>query len=372
MEIYYVFGIVGVISLLYFFIERRLRISEKGFSEGDSRQLLDMVDKLRQDIRYEFDKNSDYMQARLSETVNNLQGEFRDVRKTVDSRLSENTKALNDRLDNASQVFQKLGQEMGKMNQMGEQIKKLHQVLGGQKLRGNLGEQIMNELIAQIIPFSEYTFQYQFQGGETVDAVIKTQNGYIPIDSKFPLENYQRIVEAEDDAQREFAQREFIKNVKKHISDIHKKYIRPEQGTVDFALMYVPADSIYFEIIVNSPELNSFAQEKKVYVVSPSVFYSFLQIVLMSYQSQKFEEHAKSVLNLIRGVRQESEKFGKNIDVLAKHVNNAKVKMDEVYHGYDKLDLKIQQVSSYEGSKSLESAKKEPLKLDSEVLETLS
>jgi DNA recombination protein RmuC len=250
-------------------------------------------------------------------------------------------------------VFQELGQEMGKMNQMGEQIKKLHQVLGGQKLRGNLGEQIMNELIAQIIPFSEYTFQHSFKGGETVDAIIKTNNGHIPIDSKFPLENYQRIIESTKDSDRDNAQKEFVRNVKKHISDIHKKYVRPEEGTVDFALMYVPADSLYFEIIVNNPELNAFAQDKKVYVVSPSVFYSFLQIVLMSYQSQKFEEHAKSVLALIRGVKQESEKFGRNVEVLAKHVGNAKSKMDEVSHGYDKLDLKIQQVSSYEGQASL-------------------
>lgn len=303
-----------------------------------------IIDRLRADVRQGLDKNAEFIQQRLDTTTKQLHQQFSDVRNTVDTRMDENNKNLNQRLDQATQVIHGVKEELGKVKEMGDQLRKLQEVLGSQKLRGTLGEQIMNDLIAQLIPFTQYEFQYAFKNGDTVDAIIKTKNGIIPIDSKFPLENFRRIQSAADDKERGVAQKEFVKDVKKHITDIYKKYIRPEEGTIDFALMYVPADSVYFEVVVNNPELSNYAAEKRVYILSPSIFYSFLQIVLLTYQSQQFEDQAKNVLSLIRGIKRESQKFGTNLSVLDKHLHNARSKMDEVSSDYSKLDQKIDQI----------------------------
>lgn len=365
MEYFYITLIIIVIGSIYFVLERRFRNLEGGGSDGRSEKLmLEIIDQLRTELRQGLDKNSErmvqnaeFIQQRLDVTTKQLNQQFGHVQKTVDSRIDENTKTLNQRLDSASKVIHGVKEELGKMKEMGEQVRKLQEILGSQKLRGTLGEQIMNDLISQLIPFSQYEFQYSFKNGDTVDAVIKTINGLIPIDSKFPLENFRKIHASDEEKIKETASKEFVKDVKKHINDIYKKYIRPEEGTLDFALMYVPADSVYFEVVVNNPELSNFASEKKVYIVSPSIFYSFLQIVLMTYQSQQFEDSAKNVLSLIRGIKRESEKFGTNLSVLDKHLHNARSKMDEVSSDYTKLDLKIDQMSSHDFVESGKSKK---------------
>lgn len=318
--------------------------------------MLDFIENLRKDLRGGIDnsaeqfqkgllKNSESVQNRLDETLKLLNQQLHGMRKTMDNRMDENTKALNDRLDNASRVIHGVKEELGHMKEIGPQIKKLHEVLGSQKLRGNLGEQIMNDLISQVIPAVNYEFQYEIDTKSVVDAIIRTKNGIIPIDSKFPLENYRRILSTDDEKEKDLAQREFCRNVRKHLSDIHKKYVKPELGTLDFALMYVPADAVYFEIVVNNPDLSEYAKGKHVYIVSPSIFYSFLQVILLSFQSQQFEEHAKDVLRLIKGVKKESERFGENLSILNKHLTNAKVKMDDVNSGYDRLNGQISVVS---------------------------
>jgi DNA recombination protein RmuC len=157
--------------------------------------------------------------------------------------------------------------------------------------------------------------------------------------------------------------------VRKHIKDIHQKYIKPEEDTMDFAFMYVPADSVFFEIIVNNPELSQQAQENRVFIVSPSMFYSSLQVILLSFQSQKFEAHAKKVLSLIQGVKKESLKFGENLAVLNRHVSNAKNKMDEVSSGYASLDGKINQV---DGSEGISGGGSSEDRIDSEYQKSLS
>lgn len=340
--------VIGFAGIFYFLNQHFAKL-EKGKEDSESQKLmLEVIERLRTDMRSGLDKNSENLQNRLNDTLKLLDQQFNNVRKSVDDRISENTKQLNSRLDNASQVIHGVKEELGRVKEIGPQIRKLHEILGGQKLRGNLGEQVMNDLIAQILPHANYVFQHRFQSGAVVDAVIKTQNGLIPIDSKFPLENFRRILQAREDKEKETLQREFAKDVRKHIRAIHQKYILPEEGTMDFAFMYVPSDAVFFEIIVNNPELSQFAQEKKIYIVSPSMFYSALQVILLSFQSQKFEKHAKQVLSLIQGVKKESHKFGENLSVLHKHVNNAKNKMDEVYTGYANLDLKIQQADQGE------------------------
>src|SRR3990167_11513266 len=141
----------------------------------------------------------------------------------------------------------------------------------------------MAELIKQQIPRHNYHLQHAFRSGEKVDAVIRTKNGLIPIDAKFPNENFLKMVQAKDDEVKNLSRKEFVKAVKKHIAVIGRKYIVPAEGTVDFALMYVPGEAAYYEIITNT-DLSDYGAQHRVYLVSPQSFYYFLQTVLLGLE----------------------------------------------------------------------------------------
>lgn len=263
--------------------------------------------------------------------------------------LSQAQNHMNDRLDRAATVFGSLQNELGKMQELGRSMKDIQDALKSPKHRGNIGEQMMNELIAQQIPKASYQLQYGFKSGEKVDAIIKTKNGLIPIDSKFPAENFLAYTQAESDQNRQTAQKLFVSDVKKHIQVIAKKYILPAEGTVDFALMYVPGEAIYYDIITNT-DLSEFAAGLRVYLVSPHSFYYFLRTVLLSLEGDLIEEKAKEVMSFIKGIQVDARKFGDELSLTSKHLNNAKNAMDNATTSYDRLGGKIQSASRLEAT----------------------
>jgi len=211
-------------------------------------------------------------------------------------------------------------------------------------------QKIMRDLLDQMIPKGCYSLQYTFREGQTVDAIVKTKQGMIPIDSKFPLENFRRYAKAKDSEEKKRAHRDFIRDVKKHINDIAKKYILPQEGTVDFAMMYVPAETIWYELVRDDADLNSYANLKKVYLVSPNSFYYFLKVIMIGLEGTKIEEATKEILVTLKGIKQDSEKFGKGLSVLSRHVSNAKNMMDNVNNEYTRLSSKIDRVDMLEAS----------------------
>ena len=174
--------------------------------------------------------------------------------------LQENTKQLNERLDTAARVIRDVEKEVGQMSEIGRSMRELQDFLKSPKLRGNIGEQVLKDLIAQMFPKSSFHLQYEFKSGEKVDAAIQTDAGILPIDSKFPMENYQKMVKATEKQEREIFEKDFVRDVKKHIDAISKKYILPSEGTMDFALMYIPSESVYYEI-VNQIEVLDYARQ---------------------------------------------------------------------------------------------------------------
>jgi len=221
-------------------------------------------------------------------------------------------------------------------------MKELQDFLRSPKLRGNIGEQVLKELLGQFLPKESFYLQYKFRSGEIVDAAIKTESGVIPIDSKFPMENFQNMMKAEADAEKKAFEKEFARDVRRHIDDIAKKYILPEEGTIDYALMYVPSEPVYYEIMSNIPELSDYAHKKRVLPVSPSTFYAYMRAILMSFEGKKIEERARAILGALRGIKGESEKFGEALGVLTKHINNAKNTSDLVNSRYITLNSKIE------------------------------
>src|SRR3989344_6070301 len=227
--------------------------------------------------------------------------------RTTNVRMDAQGKAFNDRLDNAAKVIGDVQKNIGEMSEIGRGMKELQDFLKNPKLRGNIGEQVLNELLKQYLPKESFNLQYIFRSGEKVDAAIKTSAGIIPIDSKFPMENFRKMGNTEDDEVRKGAQRDFESDVKKHIDDISKKYILTEEGTIDYALMYIPSEAIYYEV-VNNGDLFDYASEKRVLPVSPTTFYAYLKAILMSFEGQKIESQAKEILTALRAIQKDYEK----------------------------------------------------------------
>ena len=245
--------------------------------------------------------------------------------KSTNVRMDGQSRAIGDRLDNTSKVI----------NDLQKNIAEFNQFLSSPKLRGNVGEQVLKELLKQFLPNESFNLQYTFKSGEKVDAAIMTSAGIIPVDSKFPLENFRKM-------QTEPVYRKtFESDVKKHIDDISRKYILTDEGTLDYALMYIPSEAVYYEI-VNSQNLFDYAQSKRILPVSPTTFYAYIKAILMSFEGQKIEKQAKEILSSLRAIKKDYGKVEENLGTLQKHLVNATNMMGNVYSSFTNLGNKIE------------------------------
>lgn len=286
-------------------------------------------------------KQSSSIDPTLLEWIKSLQTSLQQNQSNITSVLQENSKQLNERLDRAAHVIGEVNREVGKMSEIGRNMQELQDFLKSPKLRGNIGEHVLKDLIAQIFPKNTFHLQYTFRSGEKVDAAIQTDAGILPIDSKFPMENFQRMNKFGRESKEYTAlQKEFGRDVKKHIDAIAQKYILPDEGTMDFALMYVPSESVFYEI-VNMEDLVEYARKQRVYVVSPSTLYAHLQTILLSFEGKKIESRTKEVFALLRALQIDHEKVQESLDTLGKHLTNASGQYTNVTKGFAQLGNKI-------------------------------
>lgn len=243
--------------------------------------------------------------------------------------------------------YSKMAYELGRVQEVGRGIKEFQEFLRSPKLRGNVGEQILRDLLEQMLPKENFSLQYQFQEGQIVDAIVKTNQGIIPIDSKFPMENF-RMMMKNDSEIKEAVKKNFVRDIKKHIDDIAKKYILPSEGTVDFALMYVPSEAIYYEISLNQPEILDYGYQKKIYFVSPNSFYYFLKIIMIGLQGARIEKGARKILNGMKAVEQEALKFEGDLSILTSHIDHAKTASERAQNRFGRLVGKIERLEELE------------------------
>jgi DNA recombination protein RmuC len=262
----------------------------------------------------------------------------------MQQRLDAVSSGLNTRLDNAARVIGEVNKELGHVQEIGRSLRDVQNFLQSPKVRGTIGEQVLEQLLQQAFPRGSFALQYRFKRGDIADAIIKTDQGIIPIDAKFPLTNFTALVKAETEAQQVEFRKLFVRDVRKQISDIAKKYIIPDEGTLNFALMYVPAEAIYYEIIRDESDLTAYAQSQNVWLVSPNGFYYFLKVILLGMQGQQIELQAKRILSTLQGLQKEMDKFGEELGVLQTHVTNAHNALDRVTSEYQKLNAKIDQI----------------------------
>ena len=301
-------------------------------------------------------KKDDTDQA-LLEWLKTMQTTIDKTSDTTVRTLQENSKQLNDRLDKAAAVIRDVGVEVGQMSEIGRSMKELQDFLKSPKLRGNIGEQVLKDLITQIFPKNSFNLQYEFKSGEKVDAAIKTDAGILPIDAKFPMENFQKMSKATDEKEKKGFEKDFTSDVKKHIDSISRKYILPNEGTMDFALMYVPSESVYYEL-VNLTDLMEHARKSRVYIVSPTTLYAHLQTILLSFEGKKIESRSKEVFRLLRALQIDYEKVNENMGVLGKHLNNASAQFANVTTGFTQFGQKLASTKQIEEAVVAEIEKK--------------
>jgi DNA recombination protein RmuC len=257
--------------------------------------------------------------------------------------INQSIQSVHERLDRAAKIIAEVNKELGGVKEIGHQMQSLQDFLRSPKLRGNIGEQVLKDLLEQYFSRQHFELQYKFSDGQIVDAILKTKEGIIPIDSKFPLENFRKLISAKNEDEKSKIAPLFYRDVKRHVDSISKKYILPQEGTVDFAIMYIPSEAVYYEIISADENLDEYAREKNVYFVSPNSFYYFLKIIMMGMRGQQLQEEVKKIFQLLSAIQKDTQRLGEIIGVLTTHINNAKNAIDKVNNEFFKLSSRIDQ-----------------------------
>ena len=323
-------------------------------------------------------KVKDSASKESEEKINSLRCEWRDtLSKNTDlimKQLNENAKVLQmvnstmgDRLDNAARVVGDVKKSLGSLDEktqqiyeVGKDIASLQEILKAPKMRGGLGELFLENLLEQIMPHKDfYELQYNFKSGERVDAVIKIGAKLVPVDSKFPLESFKRIVELNTDEDKKRAKKEFVKAVKEHIDSIAAKYILPDEGTYDFALMYIPAENVYYEAAIKDDDelgeksIFNHAISRKVIPVSPNSFYAYLQVIILGMKGMKIEEKAQEVIKTLITLKGFLGKFTQDFEVIGSHIDNIKSSYERAVKSLDKFEDKLLAADSLEEKKKI-------------------
>jgi len=262
---------------------------------------------------------------------------------SVDQKLSKNL-----------EIFASVQKSIGEFSEIGRSMKELQEYLTSPKLRGNIGEHVLKELLAQNFPKSSYKLQYHFKTGSIVDAILITSQGLIPIDSKFPIDTFKKIARANNKDEIASIKKDFERDVKKHVDDIARKYILAEEKTVDYAIMYVPSESIYYELI-NNESVFDYAGANRVLPVSPMSFYAYIKAILISFEGEKIETKAKEILKILQAIKKDYQKTDEALSVLNKHVTNAYNQSSQVTKAFSSLGQKLESTSllSIENQKEL-------------------
>ena len=250
-----------------------------------------------------------------------------------------------------SQLNSQIGELQGTNKQMlllGTEVRRLENILSAPKLRGQMGEWSLKNLLENILPKDSYELQYAFKDGKVVDALIKMADFSVPIDAKFPLPSFEAMAKAETDEQKTKLRRQFLKDVTIHIDKIASDYIRPAEGTLDFALVYIPAENIYYETIIkyegDSQDILQYSLDKKVIPVSPNLLYVYLMTVVMGLHGMRIEKQAAEIRQNLKKLNADFAEFVSSWDTLGSHIRNTANKYDEADKKLDHFSLHLDRI----------------------------
>lgn len=364
-ESYLLLGVIVAVGVVLFFImDGRWRKVLEEIRTGQSSQpmwgmMQQQVEQLRGQMSDGLSKNI----SLLTEQLRVINEQVNQQLQQVNQQLQRSSGQIGQRLDSAARVIGEVKENIGKLSKASEQIYEvgkniatLQEILRPPKLRGGLGEQFLGELLSQILPPEFFCLQYQFSSGERVDAVVRLGERIVPIDSKFPLDNFRRVIECKTDEEKRASQKIFYRDVKKHIDDIASKYIVPKEGTYDFALLYIPAENVYYETITKDESFGeekgvlNYALNKKVIPVSPNSFYAYLQVIVLGLKGLKIEEHAREIQMLLVGLGRELKDFQEDFRLVGRHITDARNRFDEAKGRLEKFSFRLEQIESQPAS----------------------
>ena len=359
--IYWLIGMIVAIAVALFFImeQRWKKIFEEVRKDQSSQPIWSLMQQQIEQLRGQVNDGLNRNITLLTEQQRSINEQLRGITDQVNRQLQTSSGEVSRRLDNAARVIGDVQKNIGELSEaskqifeVGRNIATLQEILQPPKLRGGLGEQFLGELLSQILPPEFFTLQYQFSSGERVDAVVRLGEKLVPIDSKFPLDNFRRIIESKTDEERRTYQKIFYKDVKKHIDDIAIKYIVPKEGTYDFALLYIPAEHVYYETITKDESFGeekgilNYALNKRVIPVSPNSFYAYLQVIVLGLKGLKIEEHAREIQTLLSGLWKDLKAFQEDFQLVGKHITNAMNKFEEARRRLDKFSFRLEQIET--------------------------
>lgn len=284
---------------------------------------------------------ADTVASRLEAVTGALQRGVKDSAEITSQAQTAMSNELKNTREQINQIQQQLGQVQQAGQQMHETATKLENILGGTKSRGSFGETTLERLLEDCLPPSQYSKQYRFRSGEAADAVIHLRDRKLmAIDSKFPLDAYQRI-EVEGDE----ARKDFVSAVKLHADSIAKKYIVPDEDTLELALMFVPSEAVYYELLRSSDSrgqaLDAYCRSRKIIPVSPNTLYAHLSVIAMGLRGMQIEENAKRLTANLMGLRKQMDTFGEQFDRLGTHLKNAQQSYTEADKRFDKASTTL-------------------------------
>ncbi|HZY10200.1 MAG TPA: DNA recombination protein RmuC [Bacteroidota bacterium] len=277
----------------------------------------------------------------------------------VNQQIQSQTNTVGNRLDNAARVISDVQKNIGELatatqeiKELGQGVSKLEELLRAPKLRGGLGEFLLEDLLKQVLPSQHYEMQYHFRNGSVVDAIIRTSDRMVPIDSKFPLENFRKMLSTSNETEKKGYQKAFYSDVKKHIDAIATKYILPDEGTFPFALMYIPAENIYYEVMIKDESANgagvySYGISRKVIPVSPNSFYAYLQVISLGLRGLYIEQKAREILDVLSHLQGDVGRIRECFDTLGTHLDNARKKYEETDKRFSNFEGRLDHINEH-------------------------
>ncbi len=339
--------LMAVMAAGFFMMYRRITTMAEPEDSDTQKLMLDIVENLRKEVAQSGNQNRTEMQNRLDQMTSLLQKSHIHQSENIQTHFRETTKIIED-------ITRKLTQVEGTNKQILDfsgKLQSLENILKNPKQRGILGEYFLETLLSHVLQPNQYQTQFKFKNGEIVDAVIFVQDKIIPIDAKFSLEKYNKIMETTDAVQREKLEKEFKMDVKNRIDET-SKYIRPTEDTTDFAFMFIPAEGIYYNLLiykvgntdVRSQDLIEYAFSKRVIIVSPTSFFAYLQTVLQGLKALKMEQSVQEVIKRVSDLGKHllayetyMKKIGNNLGTTVNAYNTAYKELKKI----DKDVIKI-------------------------------
>lgn len=297
-----------------------------------------------QSLRDEFRRLQESLQQHHLTVNQEFQNQLRDQSRFLQNSQQNYVETLGD----VQHRLGELRENAEKIQSLGENIASLQDILGSPKTRGNFGELLLENALHQILPKESYALQYTFADGVRADAVVQMGEKRLCIDAKFPLENFKRKLAAASEPDFSALQKQFVADVKKHVDSIAQKYIQPAQGTFDFALMYIPAETVFYDLIVSddSGELGTYAFRKNIMFVSPNTLPAYLQIVQHAIKGLKIEKTAESILNHLSGLQQFYLKCLEEHEKVGVHLNHAQAAYDRLNRRMAQFQLRLDDAES--------------------------